>query len=173
MRRRFLQRSPRERLLLLLFLGAAGLVWLASAGGRWQQRWRAQRAVAGELAAQQLWIERKAAIEQRAVEAARRLEPAKTLDATRLVGEISAVAARLGLAVGMEPPRTERTGQFAYHTVQVAVRRADLAGLVAFYRELGQRAPYLALDRCSLAANRSNPAEIEAVFAVFSVEVAP
>jgi len=171
MKRLFLERTPRERLLVLLFLFAAATVWLVSAGGRLQRSWRENRKVSADLAAQQLWLEGKGVIEQRAKQAASKLDPERTLDATRLVGEVSAIASRLGLSAGVEPPRTERTGQFAYHTVQVSFRRADLAALVKFYRELGQRAPYMALERCTLGSSRSNPAEIDAVFSIFSVEV--
>lgn len=170
MKNRFMRRPPRERLLILVFLFAAAIVWLVSAGSRLQEKWRQSRVVSADLAAQNVWLERKALIEERAVKAANRLNPARTLDATKLVGEVSAIASQSGLAVGVEPPRTERTDQMAYHTVQVTFRRADLAALVKFYRELGQRAPYLALEKCSLAAGRSNPAEIDAVFAIFSVE---
>lgn len=170
MKNMFMRRPPRERLLILVFLFAAAIVWLASAGSRLQEKWRESRVVSADLAAQSLWLERKALIEERAVKAANRLNPARTLDATKLVGEVSAIASRSGLAVGVEPPRTERTDQMAYHTVQVTFRRADLAALVKFYRELGQRAPYLALEKCTLGAGRSNPAEIDAIFTIFSVE---
>jgi hypothetical protein len=170
MKNSFLRRTPRERLLVLVFLGAAALVWLLAAGNRVHQRWREGRVVALDLAGQQLWLERKAAIEQRAARAAGSLDPARTLDATRLVGEVSAIASRAGLAIAVEPPRTQRSDQFAYHTVQVTFRRAGLDKLVQFYRELGKRAPYLALEKCTLGANRSNPAEIDATFSVFSVQ---
>ena len=170
MKRRFLQRTPRERLLILVFLFAAAAVWLVSAGVRLQTRWREGRRAVAELQAQDLWLERKASIEERAARAAARLDPARTLDATRLVGEVSQIAAQLSLPVAVEPPHTERTGQFAYHTVQVTFRRAELAALVKFYRELIERSPYLALEECTLTASRSKPSEIDAVFSVFSVE---
>lgn len=166
----FLRRSPRERLLILVFLLSAAIVWLIAAGNRVQSKWREGRVVSADLAGQNLWLDRKAAIEQRALKAAASLDAARTLDATRLVGEVSAIASGLGLAVAVDPPRTERTGQFAYHTVQVTFRRANLAALVQYYRELDRRAPYLALEKCMLGASRSNPAEIDAVFSIFSVE---
>ncbi len=169
----FLKRSPRERFLLLLFVAAAAGVWLVSAAGRLHARWTEGRLAAGRLAAQQFWLEQKPAIDARAAKAGANFDPARTLDATHLVGEVSALAAGAGLSAGVESPRTQRTGQFAYHTVQVAFRRADLAGLVKFYRALGQRAPYLALEECALTANRANPAEIDARFTMFSVEISP
>ncbi len=171
MKTRFLRRTRRERLLILVLLAAAGLVWLASASRRLGDRWREARSISTGLATQQLWLGRQAEIEARATRAAANLDPSRTLDAIHLVGEIAALAGRTGLTAGMEPPRTQRTGQFAYHTVQVNFRRAEIAALVQFYRELGQRAPYLALEECQLTGGRANPAELDAVFTVFSVEV--
>ena len=171
MKNKFLQRTRRERLLVLVFLAAIGLVWLVSAGGRARARWTEGRSVREDLAAQHLWLDRQASIEERATRAAAHLDPAKTLDATLLVGEVSALAAKAGLSAAVEPARTQRTGQFAYHTVQVTFRRADLGNLVKFYRELGQRAPYLALDECTIVAGRANPAELDAMFSIFSVQV--
>lgn len=172
MKRWFLQRSARERLLLLVFAFAAALVWLLSAAGRVRQAWTDHRGVATDVVAQKLWLERKDEIEARARRAAASLAPERTLDATHLVGEVSAMAQRAGLAPAMESPRTQRNDPFAYHTVQVSFRRADLAALVRFYRELSERAPYLALEECTLAASRSNPAELDAQFTIFSVQVA-
>jgi hypothetical protein len=167
----FLKRTTRERLLILVFLFAAAVVWLVSAAGRVGVRWREGRSVAVDLEAQQLWLDRRVAIESRAAQAAGSLDPIRTLDATRLVGEVSALAGKAGLSAGVESPRTQRTDQFAYHNVQVTFRRADMGALVKFYRELGGRAPYLALENCRLSANRINPSEIDATFAIFSVEV--
>jgi hypothetical protein len=167
----FLKRTPRERFLILLTFAAGAVVWLVSAAGRLQFRRAEGQLVAGQLATQRFWLERKAEIDARAATAGAVFDPARTLDATHLVGEVSALAAAAGLSVGVESPRTQRTGRFAYHTVQIAFNRADLAALVKFYRALGQRAPYLALEECSLVANRTNPAEIDARFTVFSIEI--
>jgi hypothetical protein len=169
-KRFFFRRSPRERFLILLFLLAAAIVWLWDATDRFQERRAEHELVAGKLATQRFWLDRKAEVDARAAKAGANFDPARTLDATHLVGEVSALASAAGLSIAVESPHTQRTGQFAYHTVQVAFRRADLASLVKFYRALGQRAPYLALEECSLVANRSNPAEIDARFTVFSVE---
>lgn len=172
MKRVFLRRTPRERFLILVFLAAAAVVWLVSALGRLQARRTEAQMGAGQLATQQFWLGRKAEIEARAAKAGTTFDPKRTLNATNLVGEVSALARTAGLSAATEAPRTQRTGQFAYHTVQVAFRRADLASLIKFYRALGQRAPYLALEEVSLVANRANPAEIDARFTVFSVETA-
>jgi hypothetical protein len=166
----FFRFTPRERFLILFFLTAASLVWLVSASGRLQSRRTERDLTTGQLAAQQFWLAQKAEIDARAARAGTAFDPARTLSATNLVGEVSALAAGAGLSPAVESPRTQRTGRFAYHTVQVAFRRADLASLIKFYRALSERAPYLALEQCTLVANRANPAEIDARFTVFSVE---
>lgn len=159
--------------MLLVFLTAAALVWLGSAAGRLGERWREHRRLGVEASGQAVWLDQGDAIVARAAQAAANLDPRRTLDATELVGEVTAMAERAGLAPAVEPPGTERSGPFAYHTVQVSFRRAELGALVGFYRELAGRAPYLALQECSLAADRANPVELEARFVIFSVEVAP
>ncbi|HYC69601.1 MAG TPA: hypothetical protein VEB66_00235 [Opitutaceae bacterium] len=165
------RRSRRERALILVFVTIGALIWTSSAAGRFGDRWRERRRLGVEAAAQAVWLEQKDAIEARAVQAASSLDPARTLDATELVGEVSAMAGRAGLEPAVEPPRSERSGQFAYHTVQVNVRGAGLAEIVAFYRELAGRAPYLALRECALNADRADPTELDAMFLIFSVEV--
>jgi hypothetical protein len=172
MKRFFLSRSTRERALLLILVCAAGIVWLAEAAERLSNQMRNHREAVIEAKSQKLWLDSKPEIEGRAAKAAASLVPERTLDATRLVGEVSAIAARAGLTPVVESPRTQHADQFSYHTVQVGFRRANLPSLVKFYRELVQRAPYLALEQCTLSATRANPAELDAQFAVFSVEVA-
>lgn len=172
MKKAFLRRSPRERFLLLVFLAAVAVLWLVSAMERLQARRTEGRLVAGQLDTQKFWLDQKAGIDARAAKAGTVFDRARTLDATRLVGEVSALARAAGLSAATEAPRTQRTGQFAYHTVQVTFNRAELPALIRFYRALGQRAPYLALEEVSLVANRANPAQIDARFTVFSVETA-
>ena len=172
MKRYYLSRSVRERALLLIFFCAAGIVWLVGAAERLSGQMANRRQALIEAASQKLWLDSKVDIEARAARAAASLVPERTLDATRLVGEVSAIAARAGLTPVVESPRTQHAEQFSYHTVQVGFRRANLPALVKFYRELVQRAPYLALEQCTLSATRANPAELDAQFAVFSVEIA-
>jgi hypothetical protein len=170
--KRFLnQRSRREKVLVLVLALAGAVVWLSSALGRARDSWRDGRSVAVQLEDQNLWLERKTDIENRAAIAVRNLDPAKTLDLTHLVGEVSALAAQAQLSPSIDSPRTQRTEDFAYHTVQVTFRRTKLPALITFYRELNKRAPYLALEQCAIVADRSNPADLNATFSIFSVEV--
>lgn len=165
------RRSQRERSLLLIFATIGALIWLSSAAGRFGERWRERRRLGVETGAQAVWLDQRDAIERRAEQAVANLDPARTLDATELVGEVTAMAERAGLEPAVEPPRSARSGQFAYHTVQVNVRGAGMPELVAFYRELAGRAPYLALRECALTADRADPSELDAMFLIFAVEV--
>lgn len=166
----FLSRTLRENLLVLFLAVAIAVVWLAAAAGRLMQGWQGWHSVAVERENQRLWLGHRTAVEERTAQAVKNFEPGRTLDASHLIGEVSALAAAAGLSAGIDPPRTQRTDQFAYHTVQVTFRRAALGALVGFYEALGRRAPYLALEQCTLAADRANPAQINATFIIFSVE---
>jgi hypothetical protein len=171
MKRFFLARSSRERVLLLAFTLALGVVWLLSAVDHLIGQMRDHRLAVIDAASQKLWLDSKAEIEGRAARAASSLVPERTFDATRLVGEVSSIAGHASLSPVVEPPRTQHADQFSYHTVQVSFRRASLESLVKFYRELSQRAPYLALEECSVTASRANPSELDAQFSIYSVEV--
>lgn len=167
----FLGRALREKFLLLSFTLLALLIWLGRGLSRGRAGWDGLRTTRAELAAQQIWLKNGAAIDARAANATTSLDPARTINATRLVGELNAMAGQAGLNVDIGSQRTERTNQFAFHSVQVNIRRADLATLLKFYAELSRRAPYLGLEQFSLAADRSNPSQLNATFRVVSVEL--
>lgn len=171
MRAFFLSRTLREKLLVLVFATAVAAVWLAAAAGRLGRVGQAWHSVSVEQADQRLWLGHRPAVERRTAGAVRDFEPGRTLDASHLIGEVSALAAAAGLTVGIDPPRTQRTDRFSYHTVLVTFRRAGLDALVNFYEALGRRAPYLSLEQCTLAADRTDPAQLNATFVIFSVEV--
>jgi len=158
-------------MLVLVFAAALAAVWLTTAAGPSGQRWRDWHGVAEELESQQRWLGNRDAIEARAVNALKNLEPGRTLDATHLMGEMVALSAQAGLSPAIDPPRTQRTDQFAYHTVSVNFRRAELGALVALSEAIGRRAPYLAIEQCVLSVDRANPSRLNASFVIFSVEV--
>jgi hypothetical protein len=169
----FLPRAVREKALLVAFAVLALLIWGASVARRARGQWRDWQAAKSEFASQQLWIDHADAIAAQAAAATRSLEPDKTLNATRLVGELSGLAAQAGLTADIGAQRTdERTDQFSFHTVQVNFRRADLGSLVRFYTALAQRAPYISLEQFSVATDRANPGALNASLRVASVELA-
>lgn len=166
----YLSRTLREKVLVLVLAAAVAAGWLTAAAGRLVERWRGWQQVSAAQRDQRWWLDRRSVIEERAARAVQQFEPGRTLDASHLVGEVSALAGAAGLSAGIDPPRTQRTDQFAYHTVQVSFRRAGLGALVNFYEALGRRAPYLALEQSTLAADRADPARLNATFVIFSVE---
>ncbi len=167
----FLSRLLREKVLVLAFAVLGALIWLSSASDRLKAGLRGFKSAESTLATQQLWLDNRPAIEEAAAAAVRNLDPAKTYDATFLVAEIMGIAGRAGLAVNTEPPRTQRSPQFAVHTAQVTTRRADLGALLKFYQELSAKAPYLGLEQVSVQGDRTNPGMINATLQVVSVEL--
>lgn len=152
MRAWFLSRPAREKVLMVVFVLSGAIIWISSAGERLTGTTRDLRTVGSELDAQQVWLDNQQAIEAAAAVSVQNLDPSRTYDSTALVAEVMALASRAGLAVNTDPPRTQRTSQFAFHTLQVTSRRADLAAVVRFYTSLTERAPYLGLEQLTLRA---------------------
>ncbi len=148
----FLARIAREKILMVVFVMAAAIIWLSSAAERLTGSTRDLRTVGAELDAQQVWLDNRQSIEGAAAVAVQNLDPSRTYDATALVAEVMALAGQAGLAVNTDPPRTQRTSQFAFHTLQVTTRRADFAAVIRFYTALAERAPYLGLEQMTLQA---------------------
>ena len=171
MKRFFLTRSLREKALLGAFVGLVAVAWLFGAVGRARARWQEWSSLRESGKEQRIWLEHRAEIEARATKATAQLDPAKTLNGTRLVAEMSALASQAGLTAEVSGQRSERTTQFAFHTAQVTFRRADLAALLKFYEALSQRSPYVGLDQVSLAADRAAPGTLNATFRVVAAEL--
>lgn len=169
----FLGRALREKVLLLAFTLLAVLIWTGRGLGRLQTFRAELHATLAEQSTQRLWLANAAAIEANAVRATKSLDPAKTINVTRLVGDLNALIGGAGLNADIGSQRTERTNQFAFHSVQVNIRRADLASLVKFYTDLSARTPYIGLEQFTLAVDRANPGQLNASFRVVSVELGP
>jgi hypothetical protein len=167
----FLTRLLREKLLLVAFVALGVLLWLSSFSKRAGRVVQAHRTITTELTQQQQWLANREAIESGAVQAVKNLDPARTLDDTRLVGDLSALARENKLRFTNDTPQTEQTGQFAIHTVQITLQRADLEDLRRFYRAITSRSPYMGVEQASLVADRANPNFINAALRVSSVEI--
>ncbi len=167
----FLGRLLREKVLVFAFVLLGALIWLSSAMDHLGANTRGFRSAGAELRTQAIWLNNRETIEEAAAAAARNLDPGKTYNATFLVAEVTAMARRSGLAVNSEPPRTQRSPQFAVHTVQVSTRRAELAAVLRFYQELASKAPYLGLERISVQGDRSAPGMLNITMQIASVEL--
>lgn len=168
MKRFFDARSLRERVLLLAFALIGAVWWGAELAGRVRLEVEAWRSVARDAEVQRLWLEQGGRVGERTAEVAKRLDPARTLNAAQAYAEISSLAQ--GLPIEMGAQRTDRTDSFALHSLQVTFRRTDMASLVKFYTGLAARAPYLGIDQCTISADRASPGMVNAVFRVYSVE---
>jgi hypothetical protein len=169
----FLGRALREKILLLAFAVLAFAIWGGSATGRARAFWDDLRRSRTDLADQKVWLQNGPAIDAQALAATQRLDPARTLNATRLVGELNELAGQAGLNADISGQRTERASQFAFHIVQVNFRRADLGALIKFYQALSQRAPYIGLEQFTLAADRGSSGQLNASFRIVAAELGP
>jgi len=167
----FLTRAMREKMLMLLFVGLAAFIWLSSAVRRGRVFLADWRGTAIELASQGKMLQDRARIEKQAEAAIKHLDPTKTLDGTRLNGELDAIGRQAGLSPNIDSPTSTRTDQFTFHSTQITFQKADLEALLRFNDELAKRSPYLGLEWCSLTVDRANPRQLNAAFRVSSTEI--
>lgn len=158
----------RERVLMLVFLGIGVLWWGPALAARIGQNVQAWRSTIQEGELQREWLGRGTSIGERTAEVTRKLDPAKTMNAAQAYGEVSRLAAGLPLEMGAQ--RTERTDNFALHSLQVTFRRTDISALLRFYEGVVARAPYLGVEQCTISVERATPGQLNAVFRIYSVE---
>lgn len=168
----FLARFFREKVLLTGFAVLAAAIWLSSIAGRTGRFTREVRVTTGSLADQALWISNKAKIEAQAQAAAGRLDAARTLDATKLLAEISSIATDAGLKNPSTSESQDQTnGQFSVHTLRFNVTRSDWDSIKAFYTGIQKRSPYIGIEQFSLQTDRANAAMLNASIRLSSVEI--
>ena len=165
----FNSKSIRERVLMSAFLLIAVALWGTSLLGRTRLLQTEWKTTSQDIAEQLDWLKNKAQVENRTAKVTAQLDPTKTFNATQAFAEVNRLAQ--GMPVEMGATRTERTENFAMHSLQVTIRRTDLKQLIKFYLDLSQKAPYLGIDQCSLSLDRANPGQVNAVFRIYSVEV--
>ncbi|MBI2497651.1 MAG: general secretion pathway protein GspM, partial [Opitutae bacterium] len=71
----------------------------------------------------------------------------------------------------IDPPVTQRTPQFAYHTIKVTFRRANLPALLNFYDELTKQAPYLNLESMALQTDRAAAGALNVTLQVSATQI--
>lgn len=167
----FLRRLLREKILLVAITAIAALMLLSGFAKRTSAFWRKQRSTTVTLEDQQRWLRDRAVIEAGAQQAVKNLDPARTLDDTRLVGELNAIARGQGLRFTNETPQTVRSGQFAVHTVQFNLVKTDWDSMKRFYLELTKRSPYVGIEQFNLQVDRANATLLNASLKVSSVEI--
>ncbi len=168
----FIHRLLREKLLLVLFALIGVLMWLSSYSKRTGAFYRAQRSTTIALKEQQQWLDNRKVLEESAAKAAQSLEPAKTLDASRLLATVGGIASESGLRNTASGQQTnDSSGQIAVHTLPYTINRADWESLLKFYKGISAKSPYIGLERFSLTSDRANTAQLNLSVTLTSVEV--
>jgi hypothetical protein len=168
----FLARFFREKVLLTGFAVLAAAIWLSSIAGRTNRFMREIRVTTGSLNEQALWISNKGKIEAQAQSAAGQLDAARTLDATKLLVEVGAIATDAGLKnASSSESQDQSNGQFSVHTLRFNVTRSDWDSIKAFYIGLQKRSPYIGIEQFSLQTDRANAAMLNASVRLSSVEI--
>lgn len=176
----FLSRLLREKLLLVAFVVIGALIWLTDFGARGMVWWRSQRFTSEQLKVQDRWLRDEPIIQENAQKAAAQLDPAKTLDGTRLFTTVRQLAGEAGLRNvrndGLAPQGS--TGQFTVNTLTITAQAIDAdpaknwEAVTAFYKAVQERSPYIAIDQFILQPqSRANPGQLTLVLRVSSVQV--
>ena len=171
MKHLFFGLQPRERYMALAALAVAAFLWSTSAWGRVRDGWAGWQSLESEAATQVAWLNKQAEIKAAADTAIQGLDAGRGYDATRLVEEALSAAKDAGLSPTTESPKTQKSGKFAVHTLQLSCRRADLASVVRFYQAISPRAPYIAINALSLQADRGSSGTVTMVVTLSSLEL--
>jgi hypothetical protein len=162
----------RERILLVALAIIVAAVWASHFGGRARRFVSEARRTGAALAQQSAILAGRSASADAARQAASSLDPAKTLDGTRLLATVAAMARDAGLrssAIG--EPQDVSNGQFAVHTLQFNVSKTDWASLKSFYMALQQRSPYIGIEQFAVQADRANAALLNVSMKLSSIEI--
>jgi hypothetical protein len=168
----FLARAFREKILLAGWFVLVAAVWASSLAGRAARFTRAAHQTTASLNDQQLWLSNRAAIEAQAQAAAGKLDAVRTLDGTRLLAEVQAIANEAGLKYTTSgDSKDSPLGQFTVHTLQFNVTKVDWSTLKSFYLALSKRSPYIGIEEYTMQVDRANPSLLTADFQISSVEI--
>lgn len=167
----FLGRSLREQLLVAVLLVAGVVIWFASAAGRLRGTWNTHLALAGREREQSLLLASADDVRARVAAQLARIEPARSLNGTRLVAELQSLAGQANLKPRVDSGRSQAVDQFVAHTAEVEVRAAEFGMLMDLTDRIAARSPYLSLERITIVADPANPSRLDARLLVSAVEI--
>jgi hypothetical protein len=169
----FFSRHSREKVLIMIFVALVAVVWLLRVERNSRALWLEWRTAAATLATQQQSLDNRTQIEAAAAKAVEHLDPSRTFSSTRLLGELSTIADKIGVRSNTQSEivGTDRSSLFSINSVQFSLRKTDWDSIKRFYLELSQRSPYIGIVGFSLAAEPGNPTLLNAILQVSSVEI--
>ncbi len=176
----FLSRLLREKLLLVAFVAIGAVIWISGFSSRAGSFWRAQKVTTAQLKEQDKWLADRTKVEALAQSAAAQLQPAQTLDGTRLFTTVRQFAVDAGLRnarIDGTPQKTSN-GQFSVNTLTLTAEATEQDALKnweaikKFYTSVQQKSPYIAIDQFTLQPKSAAiPGQLAIVLKVKSVEV--
>ncbi|HZZ18646.1 MAG TPA: hypothetical protein VFE25_04720 [Opitutaceae bacterium] len=168
----FLARHLREKILMCGWFVVVAAVWITSFFGRTAHFTRSVGQTSFVLKDQAHWLSNRAGIEAQAQAAAGKLDAVRTLDGTRLLAEVTAIANDTGLkGYTSGEAKDAPIGQFSVHTLQFNVTKVDWGTLKQFYLALSKRSPYIGIEQYAMQVDRANPSLLTAQFQISSVEI--
>jgi hypothetical protein len=124
---------------------------------------------AADLQDQTNWLNEKDRVAERLAKVTVKLDPSLTLDAAKAFAEVQRLAQ--GFPAEVVANRTERTENLAINNLQVTIKSVGMDSMVKFYEALSLKAPYLGIEKFSLAAIRGTPGYGTVVFNIYAIEI--
>ena len=169
----FLNRTYREKVLILAMVLVGLVIWFTLASERLREFNQTRASIVRQVEAQQVWLDNEASIRERVEASISNLDPARTLSGTRLNAEINRIASEHNLRVTVDRPQQESGEVLTYHTVVVQISGAEMEPLIRFTQALQGRAPYLGVEEIIISPDNRNPTIHGARFRISAVERRP
>lgn len=171
-RQLFFSLSLRERILITAFIWVLVLAWLLGLLDSYGETSREFRNNKQTLSSFEQILEQSDMVEQMLREAREGLDSSRTFSGSQLVGHLDQLAREAGISsFDTNIPTTQETDLFSFHTVRLNIRNIQIEDLIAFDRQIKEDAPYIALTRFELVANRRDPRYLDAIFELASFEL--
>jgi hypothetical protein len=158
----FFRRSWRERILLLVVLAVAVVIWLFSVLARARaarERWAGAGVV---LQQQQIWLDGAVRTREQLESRLSQVQQGRALDGNQLVGQLDVVVKRHHFpSYRLDPPTSERKPPVTIHTVSLNLEKAELAPFGAFVDDLRASLPLVNIEQVVIAPDRRNPAQLD------------
>ena len=155
----------------LAALSVGAFLWSTGAWARTRGGWDNWQALETEAKIQSSWMAKEKEIRGAAAAAIQGLDAGHGFDEAHLVTEAVAAAKEAGLVANTEAPKSQKSGRFAIHSLQMSCRRADMASVVRFYENISARAPYVAISQLTLQSDRGTTGTVTATLRLDALQL--